>query len=179
MSKKSLKSNSIIIAVALLIIAVVCFAIYMLSSSNIFDTSGGYIKDMAKDGDVATFVEEAETPSYEAIVSNKNSLEEFKGKPLKYWGCIDSKEVFNDKTALYKMTVILNKEDTNKLGDKYKKNSEGLALAQITFRTSAGYNNFVVGDYVFMYGNLTELNDSDGELIPHFEAVKVVLDSEV
>ena len=179
MKRQTAKSNIIVIAVSTIIVGILAFGVYMLSSLDVFDTSGGYIKDMANGKDVISFMENAESISYASIINGENALDEFKDKPIKYWGYIENKEVYNDGTAVYNMTVILNKKDTNKVGNTLNKNSDGLALAPVTFRTSKSYNNFVIGDSVFMYGTLTEINENDkGERIPHFEAVKVVLDTE-
>lgn len=178
MQKKASQSNIVIIIVTILIVALAGFGIYKLAQTNVFDSSGGYVKDLADDKDVIGFMEKSESVSYYDLVNG--TTDDFKDKAIKYWGYITDKEVATDKTATYNILVVMNKQDTAKVSEKYDKTSDGLALGPIVVYTEKAYNTFSIGDYVWMYGTLDEFEKTtEHEKVPCFKAKKLVLDTDV
>lgn len=178
MKTKLSQSNTVIIIVTILVIGLVGFGIYKLSETNVFDSSGRYVKELADDKDIKGFMEKAKAISYYDIISGE--LEDFEDTPIKYWGYITDKEVATDKTATYTMFMVMNKADTAKAGSSYDKTSDGLALAPVIFKTSKAYNTFSIGDYIWMYGTLSEFKETEEHnKVPYFEARKLVLDTDI
>lgn len=178
MKKSQTSSYVLIVVVSAVLIALVSFGIYKLTGTEAFDSSGGYIKGMASEKDIITFMEVAETPSYKVLLDSE--VEDLEENPYKYYGTITSKEVARDKTAEYEMIVLLNKEDSAKVGDEYEKTDEGLRIVPVTFFVEKTYNNFAIGDNIWMYGNIDDYVEAQGhEKVPHFYAKKLVLDTEI
>lgn len=178
MKKSQTSSYVVIVIVSALLIALAAFGIYKLTGTEAFDSKGGYIKGMASDKDVITFIEVAETPSYKELLDG--DPKELGENPYKYYGTITSKEVARDKTAEYEMLVMLNREDSAKVGNEYEKTDEGLKIVPVAFFVEKRYNNFAIGDNVWMYGTFDDFVEAQGhENVPHFYAKKLVLDTEL
>lgn len=167
------------ILIGVLIIGAVVGLILILAKSNIFDTSGGYIKDMAKEGDVAGFVESAKVIPYPDLLNGE--VEDFENVAIKYYATVVDREMDDDKTAIYTFNVTVNAKDSQKLSSNlYPKNANKEATVVVKGHASEGYSRFTVGDNVYIYGELTEFVETEKyDKVPFLELKKVVLDDEV
>ena len=153
----SKKINSTIVTAlwVALLIASLGFGGYKLLTSDIFDTTGGYVKAIADNNDIDYFMQTCTSINYDTMMLNYTN---YTGKPIKYLVKIVDETTSFGGSVEYIVNVTMD-DDTVRL-------VEVKPLFQDTFYK---------GDSVIMYGTLkgvVKYNNAGN--IPYIEARKFV-----
>lgn len=143
--------------VLLLLVALASFGVYKFATtSDLFDSSGDYVKNTAAKGDVEMFMRACENINYDTLVKD---YKDYLGKPIMYWAYIEGRSDNFGGGVEYIVNIPM------------KDKKVRVAKIKALFKTE--YNR---GDYVQIYGTLSDLiKYKDATVIPYIEARKFVL----
>lgn len=170
-----------IIITAVVIVAVVAM-LYLLLTSNLFDTSGSFTKSLVgtDESERLTFAETAYVPQYQDVLDD---WEQFKDEKIFFYCQISEIERQTSKHIdEYFCLVTLSEENTKHIKNlkNYSVDDYGRAIVPVLGKMDTrDLKDYNVGDYIYMYGYITG-NEEYGEYssVPVVDVRKVDLDLE-
>lgn len=167
-----LKNKVISIIFWIVLIVSIIFGGYKLLTSSIFDTSGGYIKNIAESKDTIGYKQDATRGSYVELFKDTDDM---LGKPLRFWGIVgDSKEKYT-----YELKVRLDETSDREVRRHLKISNTDDINWMIIMDTSNSSGKVYKGDAVFVYGELTNIGEYNGIDTPFMNIRLIELDKDI
>lgn len=154
MSSGKVKSMLITGVVASVIIGGLSLGIYKLSATDLFDSTGGYVKTKVESDGVAAFMQKCNTFKYEDV---SESPDKYINSNLKFWATIVDIEKISNGDIEY--LVKFNGTDT--------------AVKLIKVK-ALNKESFFKGDKVYVFGTLTKMVQTKDSKIPYIEARRLL-----
>ena len=183
-NNQGISSGQVIVGIT--IVAVFVLVITFFIKSSAFDSSGGFIKDMADDKDMIRYQSSAVKFDYLKIITDiEEDTNNYKNHTKHHYnilGVVTDVKIKSNKQAEYIVGVMAPEKDEYNLLKMYgleKPKDNKVIRWDISVGADKEYNNFDIGDKVRVYGEIDKplkVKDSYTEYIPRVNAKKIQLE---